>query len=507
MLNVIDLQREESKLFQFLNGVDEIYNSQRSQLLMMTPLPNVEVACSVLMQEEAQREILQTIKPDDSILAMFSKSTQPKPPFDRNITCSACGVRGHSGEKCWTVIGYPKWHTKHSTKPLNNNQSRPKRQAHPQKWTPGNQNTSRMAAAVKTGDGDAAFTPQQLEQLAKLLPQLQAMNSSQCETDEELDHFSGMITCFQASSCSTDWIVDSGASDHMTSHVSGLVDPKSTTGLHITLPTGSQVAISHVGAAVLPTGLRLEKVLCVPNFKHNLLSVQKLIKDSNCAVHFFPTHCLILDNITGTLMGVGEAKQGLYYMADHLNRDLPEEWFSALDKRYLCSNIAVSQGQTSLELWHNRLGHMPFSKMKQIAELSHLSHNSTKVCLTCPLAKFTKLPYTLSASHAANTFDLVHIDIWGPYKVCTKGKFRFFLTIVDDKTRHTWVYLLQHKYEALKTIETFMNYIHTHFMSTIKTLRSDNALEFDDVYCRQFFVKKVLCTKPHVCIDLNKTLV
>ena len=41
--------------------------------------------------------------------------------------------------------------------------------------------------------------------------------------------------------------------------------------------------------------------------------------------------------------------------------------------------------------------------------------------------KFTKLPYSLSESQSSEIFDLVHIDVWGPYKVPTNGKFRYFL--------------------------------------------------------------------------------
>lgn len=103
LLEAIDLQREESKLFQFLNGVDEIYNSQRSQILMMVPLPSVEIVCSALMQEEAQRDILQTDKTDDSAMAMFGRSSQPRQSkftADRNVSCSACGLKGHSGDRC-----------------------------------------------------------------------------------------------------------------------------------------------------------------------------------------------------------------------------------------------------------------------------------------------------------------------------------------------------------------------------------------------------------------------
>lgn len=52
-LQALQQQKEVQKLFQFLNELDEHFNSQRSQLLMTSPLPTVESTCSVLQQEES----------------------------------------------------------------------------------------------------------------------------------------------------------------------------------------------------------------------------------------------------------------------------------------------------------------------------------------------------------------------------------------------------------------------------------------------------------------------
>ena len=253
------------------------------------------------------------------------------------------------------------------------------------------------------------------------------------------------------------------------------------TPVHTNLPNGAQAQITHMGTADLDTGLQLQKVLYVPNFKHSLLSVQKMVKDSKCLFQFFPTHCLLIDSVSGSVIGVGEARNGLYYLTNHKTRQLPSNWFAP-------ASVSLNAASTvSMEVWHHRLGHAPVSNIKRIPQFSTLESEPDKVCISCPLAKFTHLPYTLSVSHAVSPFNLLHIDIWGPYKVFTKGKFKYFLTIVDDHTRYTWVYLLQQKSDALQTLETFFLYAKKHFEAVFKVLRSDNALEFDTSQCQQFF--------------------
>lgn len=73
------------------------------------------------------------------------------------------------------------------------------------------------------GELGLLFTQQQIEQLAKLLPTM--MNEKGSKTGDEIDHhFSGMISCFHTADLTEEWIVDSGASDHITSSLSKLSD-------------------------------------------------------------------------------------------------------------------------------------------------------------------------------------------------------------------------------------------------------------------------------------------
>ena len=116
--------------------------------------------------------------------------------------------------------------------------------------------------------------------------------------------------------------------------------------------------------------------------------------------------------------------------------------------------------------WHNRLGHLSFKQLQFLNSQLHCtipSGYNTYPCYVCPLAKHKRLPFVSHNQLSKSPFDLVHCDICRPFHASSLLGYNFFLTIVDDCTRFTWVYLLKHKFDVFSAIPQFFNMISTQF--------------------------------------------
>lgn len=130
-------------------------------------------------------------------------------------------------------------------------------------------------------------------------------------------------------------------------------------------------------------------------------------------------------------------------------------------------------------VWYLRMGHLPVHLLKHVKEL-HTAEIGIldNISQICPKAKLTRHHFPSSNSKTSHAFDLIHIDIWGPYKNPTYNNYRFFFTVIDDFTRMTRVFLMQSKSQAVKILENFVLHVQTQFGTVVKIIRSDNALEF-----------------------------
>lgn len=74
-----------------------------------------------------------------------------------------------------------------------------------------------------------------------------------------------------------------------------------------------------------------------------------------------------------------------------------------------------------------------------------------------------------------SAFDLLHCDIWGPYRVTTHNHKTFFVTMVDDFTRFIWLFLIQSKSEVIVVMRNFLTRIKNLFDTSVKVLRTNNV--------------------------------
>ena len=90
------------------------------------------------------------------------------------------------------------------------------------------------------------------------------------------------------------WILDSGATHHITSSPTSLkhVD-KNLSLAPVSLPSGDVAKITVTGSIQFNNSFQLNNVLCVPSFKVDLMSIGKITDDLHCSVTFFPSWCIL----------------------------------------------------------------------------------------------------------------------------------------------------------------------------------------------------------------------
>lgn len=88
------------------------------------------------------------------------------------------------------------------------------------------------------------------------------------------------------------------------------------------------------------------------------------------------------------------------------------------------------------------------------------------------------LSFHHSTSHATSLFFLMYMDVWGPYYVPTNHACKFFVTMIDDFNRATWIFLLTTKQDVFHKFKQFFTYVQTQFKYVIQTIRTNHGSEF-----------------------------
>ena len=259
---------------------------------------------------------------------------------------------------------------------------------------------------------------EQYQQLLSLLSKQQAEGnaSGTSGTSVGTGFMAGEHFSFLTSFSNGDWIIDSGAGDHITPNLDLFkTAQKLKYPGFITMPNGKHSKIAHIGSVQLTPNLKLSNVLHVPDFQFNLLSVSKICEQFTGRVIFTPTNCILQDLMLQEVV-LGRANNGLYHVQDLSNSVTTVEKkknsvvLHGAQQNYNMPVLGQNVTFSASDSWHFRLGHFSFEKIKHV-DFPCFNKSTNSICSICPKAKLHRQSFPLSNTKASRIFELIHVDI------------------------------------------------------------------------------------------------
>ncbi|XP_019171426.1 PREDICTED: uncharacterized protein LOC109166981 [Ipomoea nil] len=215
--------------------------------------------------------------------------------------CTFCEMIGHTIDKCYKKHGYPPG------------------------WVPGFESKAKQhgTASVVNNVTDLGVTSDQFQKLMAAIQNRMRQPSSSGTAasislipkfnEDNIEGKSSIPFVNSLSLCNSTWIVDSGATNHITCSLETFDEYYVVERDEVSLPTGELVAIKHKGNIRLESNLWLKDVIHIPSFQFNILSMSKLLQDTSYNMVFTSGQCLIQEPL-GMTVGLATQEKGLYLM-------------------------------------------------------------------------------------------------------------------------------------------------------------------------------------------------
>ena len=154
------------------------------------------------------------------------------------------------------------------------------------------------------------------------------------------------ICGFSVTTKGSDWIIDTGATNHMTCDRNMFTQFSSNSSVPVIInANGASSPVMGSGTIYISPLLSISNVLFVPSLNCNILFVSQLTKSHNCVLLFFPTYC-ILQNIH-TKEKMGEVKD---YTILRVILNIPKEYARSRHQRLYEENVGKTGKDVVYEL-------------------------------------------------------------------------------------------------------------------------------------------------------------
>ncbi|KAH0655729.1 hypothetical protein KY285_030611 [Solanum tuberosum] len=274
--------------------------------------------------------------------------------------CDYCHFTGHTRENCYKLIGYPTDWKQRRKWNYNNGNSRGAGSQ-----SGGYNNGHQYGSQVRTNFtgssscGDVSQNASQTYQEGNKEVNNVVLSKAQAFTDREYKQIMELLNkdpheMKQVNmSESQEWIVDYGATHHVTANESVFSKSRAVRD-KVHLPTSAKADISHIGEA------------------------------------FVFEDAVVQDDLhSGKVKGIGKEKRGLYIFKGAHGM---QKTSKAQTHQSLIAGVVVQDSK----LWHKRLGHPSAQVLKSLSLLQHNKDiDSLNTCHVCPLAKQARLPCEL----------------------------------------------------------------------------------------------------------------
>jgi Reverse transcriptase (RNA-dependent DNA polymerase)/gag-polypeptide of LTR copia-type/Integrase core domain len=277
------------------------------------------------------------------------------------------------------------------------------------------------------------------------------------------------------------WIIDSGATIHVTKDRNCLSNFVPSHDHNIIISDGRVIPISGHGTMKLMLRntneksfqtLFLNNVAYVPGFAVNLISVRALTQ-LNFTLKFMQDKCFIINGSTVALLA--KLKNSAY----------------VLRVKNTSFNQSSENANFCIHQWHRMMSHRNLSHIKQVKDVlkikfSKCNINCSNECEGCLKGKFSALPFPQKSEKPENPLDVITTDICGPFRTESIGGSKYFVTFTDANTDYTEIVTLRAKSDCQDELIRFIQRCMTYFGTPPRIIRSDQGKEYLDRKVQNF---------------------